>query len=134
MDIRCGCPVGMGLGSAHQLERSMLARYLHRYTSQVGVVEQEKQQRFPFMALLNPNTSYSMGCASMRLECSICGGIQGPAVARTCTCYDCNYTDLAAYGQVKGGVLHYMMAQAPVFFEASIVRVPAEFSCQGEGV
>jgi hypothetical protein len=48
----------MGLGSAHQLERSMLARYLHRYTSQVGVVEQEKQQRFPFMALLNPNTSY----------------------------------------------------------------------------
>lgn len=83
---------------------------------------------------LNPNTSYSMGCASLALQCSICGGIQGPAVQRTCTCYDCNYTDIAAYGKVKGGVLHYMMAQAPVFFEASIVRVPAEFSCQGEGI
>lgn len=78
---------------------------------------------------LDPNTCYSMGCLCTSLTCSVCGGIQGPAVPRTCTCYDSNITDLSSFGKVKNGILHYMKANAPVFFEQSIVAVPAEFSC-----
>ena len=78
---------------------------------------------------LDPTTSYSMGCLCTALQCSICGGLQGPAISRTCTCYDTNFTDLASYGKVKNGVLHYMKGQAPVFFEQSLVSTPAEATC-----
>ena len=78
---------------------------------------------------LRNDTCYSMGCLCTSLTCSVCGGIQGPAVPRTCTCYDTNITDLLSFGKVKNGVLHYMKAKAPVFFEQSIVSIPAEFSC-----
>lgn len=78
---------------------------------------------------LNTNTCYSMGCLCTSLQCSICGGIQGPAVTRTCTCYDTNFSDLASFGKVKNGVLHYMKGMAPIFFEQSIVNIPAEATC-----
>lgn len=82
-------------------------------------------------ACLDSKTCYSMGCLAKELVCSVCGGIQGPAVPRTCTCYDTDYTKLYSFGQIRNGVLHYMKAKAPVFFEQSIVATPAEYSCFG---
>lgn len=80
-------------------------------------------------AALDPKTCYSMGALSKSLQCSVCGGFQGPAIARTCTCYDTNFNDIRSFGQVRNGVLHYMKAMAPVFFEQSIVATPAEVTC-----
>lgn len=80
---------------------------------------------------LDPRTCYSMGCLSKQLQCSICGGFQGPAIMRTCTCFDTNFNDIMSFGKVKNGVLHYMKAMAPYFFEQSIVDSPAEQTCFG---
>lgn len=80
-------------------------------------------------ACLDPKTCYSMGCLSKYLQCSVCGGVQGPTVQRTCTCLDTNYNDIASFGKIKNGILHYMKAKAPWFFEQSIVRLPAEPFC-----
>lgn len=78
---------------------------------------------------LSPDTAYSMGCLCTTLQCSICGGVQGPAIERTCTCYDTDFKILASYGKIKNGVLHYNKGLAPLFFEQSIVNVPAEATC-----
>lgn len=62
-------------------------------------------------------------------QCSVCSGVLGPGVRRSCTCYHTNYTDLRSYGGIYNGRLHFLcVLNDAVFGEASIVSNPADIS------
>lgn len=76
--------------------------------------------------------SFSMGSWASILKCSICGGVDGPKIRRSCTCYHSIYSDLSTYGSVRDGKLHYMLGMDPEFFEISYVRDPADPTAYGD--
>ena len=83
----------------------------------------------PYLAkkiLKNKVNCYSMGALARYYLCSICNGVLGFSVMRTCTCYDTDFTDLRSYGKVKEGRLHYLIAKEFYFFETSYVERPAD--------
>lgn len=83
--------------------------------------------------ILRTGGQYSMGALTGSFNCSICGGDLGPGVVRTCTCLQTDYNNLASYGRVYDGRLHYIMANDPVFGEISIiVTSPADITALGE--
>ena len=82
--------------------------------------------------LLHGTMGFSIGCLASGFICSICGGVLGPGVQRTCTCYHTDYTNLSSYGGIYNGRLHYITALDPVFGEISTVLNPADISSVGE--
>lgn len=77
------------------------------------------------------SNSYSMGALASAFRCSVCGGIVGPAVKRTCTCKPTDYNTLHLLGSVIKGRLHYHAAVDPTFFEISSVADPADYTANG---
>lgn len=76
--------------------------------------------------ILNGRNGYSMGALAEHFECSMCAGVIGPAVKRTCTCFGTDYTDLRTLGSVANGKLHYHIAKNFRFIEVSSVDSPAD--------
>ena len=74
---------------------------------------------------------YSMGALAASFVCSICGGILGPSVQRTCTCFARDYENLRTYGDVIKGRLAYLLAQEYNFIELSSVVNPADINAGG---
>jgi len=75
--------------------------------------------------------NYSMGALASYFICSICGGKLGPGVVRTCVCPNTDYTNLASYGRIIRGKLHYILGGDPIFIENSSVDTPADISAVG---
>lgn len=75
----------------------------------------------------NKINGFSMGAITAGYICSICNGLLGPGVRRTCTC-GTDYNDLRSYGKVIGNKISYLTALNPVFFENSYVDNPADIS------
>jgi hypothetical protein len=78
--------------------------------------------------LKKKRNAYSMGATATYFKCSVCDGVLGPGVPRTCICQGTNYTDLKTYGSVRNGMLHYILGMDPVFIENSSVAEPADTS------
>ena len=76
--------------------------------------------------ILKGSNSYSMGALAEGFECSMCGGMLGPAVKRTCTCYDTDFVNLKSLGSVIQGKLNYHVAKNFRFIETSWVNQPAD--------
>lgn len=77
--------------------------------------------------------AYSMGAVAGCFQCSICSGVLGPGVDRTCTCYHTDYTNLSSYGGIYNGRLHYITALDPIFGECSVLSTaPADVSAVGD--
>ncbi len=72
------------------------------------------------------NNSFSMGATAPYFKCSICGGLLGPSINRSCTCRDLDYNDLRGYGKIVKGKVSYLSAKEFIFFENSTVSVPAD--------
>lgn len=93
------------------------------------------RQKDPALAnaiLKGKRKSYSMGAIATTFECSICGGVLGPAIVRTCKCYGTDYTQLNTLGSIKHGKIHYHSAVDPQFVENSSVDDPADFTAVAE--
>lgn len=65
---------------------------------------------------------YSMGALARYFICSICEGILGPSVTRTCTCSNTDYTNLQSLGKIVKGKVHYHMAKEFTFIENSLIN------------
>ncbi len=76
--------------------------------------------------------SYSMGALAGYFICSVCDGILGPAVKRTCTCLGTEFQDLRTLGKVVEGKLHYHTAKEFCFIENSSVLSPADVTAVGK--
>ncbi len=88
-------------------------------------------------AILNGSrNAYSMGATVSYFTCSVCSGVLGPGVKRTCTCEGVDFTDLSGYGGVvmvnNSPTIHYLMAGDPVFAENSSVSSPADITAVSE--
>lgn len=78
--------------------------------------------------LSGKRNGYSMGARAYYFQCSICGGVLGPQITRTCTCQGSDYRDLASLGHVVHGKVHYHMAKFFNYIEISSVGSPADFT------
>ena len=76
--------------------------------------------------LTNKRKGYSMGALASSFVCSICEGILGPGIKRTCTCHGTDFTDLRTLGSVINGKLHYHIAKNFRYIEVSSVLSPAD--------
>lgn len=88
----------------------------------------QKDPRLANLILSGKRNSYSMGAVATKFRCSICGGMLGPGVTRTCICRGTDYTQLGSLGRVIKGRLHYHSALDPIFIENSSVADPADIS------
>lgn len=81
--------------------------------------------------LKNKINSFSMGATCTTFQCSVCSGLLGPGVKRTCTCFGTDYTNLKSLGAVKNGIIHYHIALDPIYIENSVVADPADWTANG---
>lgn len=75
---------------------------------------------------------YSMGALASTFRCSVCGGVVGPSIRRTCKCTPTDYNTLELLGGIYNGRLHYHAAVDPTFFEISSVADPADYTAIGD--
>lgn len=108
---------------------SSLLKVPHYAVAKVIVLsgfDRSKDSTLANAILKGEREGYSMGATCSMFKCSICSGLLGPNLVRTCTCHGTDYTNLASLGRIVQGRLHYHMALDPVFFENSSVREPAD--------
>ncbi len=98
----------------------------------LSAFDRTKDEKLANAILKGERDSYSMGATCTYFDCSICGGVLGPGVSRTCTCKGTNFENLASYGKVKKGKLHYILAADPVFYELSNVSDPADIDASSK--
>lgn len=92
----------------------------------LGGFDRTKDSQLASSILKGHRNSYSMGAVCTTFKCSICGGVLGPNITRTCSCRNTCFTQLGSLGRVIHGKLHYHMAVDPVFIEQSSVSEPAD--------
>jgi len=100
----------------------------------LSAFDRTKDEKLVSAIFKRERKSYSMGAIASYFNCSICSGILGPGVDRTCSCVGTDYTNLRSYGQVINGKLHYIEGADPVFIENSSVASPADVSAVGTQV
>jgi hypothetical protein len=98
----------------------------------LSAFDRTKDENLASTILRNKRNAYSMGASVTYFVCSICNGVLGPSVTRTCTCIGSDFRDLRTYGKIVGGKLHYLLAGDPIFCENSWVADPADISAIGE--
>jgi hypothetical protein len=81
--------------------------------------------------LTKQRNAYSMGAMAGHFLCSICKGVLGPAVRRTCTCRGVDFMNLKTLGKLVNGKLQYLLAKDFIFFENSSVDQPADVTAIG---
>jgi len=67
-------------------------------------------------------------------NCSICNGLLGPSIERTCTCFGTDYQDLSTLGSVSNKKLHYHIARDFNFIEISNVSSPADVGARSNNI
>ena len=82
----------------------------------------------------NKRNCYSMGALAQMFQCSICKGLLGPSIERTCTCFGTDYQDLSTLGSVSNGKLHYHIARDFGFIEISNVSSPADVGARSNNI
>jgi len=82
--------------------------------------------------ILKGRTGYSMGALASHFKCSICEGVLGPAVKRSCICNGTDFNDLQSLGKIIKGKLHYHIAKDFRFFELSNVDMPADVTATSD--
>lgn len=97
----------------------------------LAAFDRTKDRALTTAILEGRSNSYSMGALCGTFKCSICGGVLGPGVTRTCSCKG-DYNKLNEYGDVVKGKLHYLLAMDPEFIEVSNVQDAADTTAIGE--
>ncbi len=94
--------------------------------------DRTKDTRLCNAIIKGERNAYSMGATVSYFDCSVCGGILGPGVRRTCTCEGLTFEDLRNYGNIikvdDVPTIQYLMAGDPVFVENSSVSSPADIT------
>ena len=98
----------------------------------LAAFDRTKDDELATSILRGESNAYSMGAVTTYFSCSVCGGILGPDIKRTCTCKETNYTNLRSYGNIIRGRLHYILAEEPTFIELSKVVTPADITALGD--
>jgi|AntAceMinimDraft_18_1070375.scaffolds.fasta_scaffold01581_3 hypothetical protein len=97
----------------------------------LAAFDRTKDRSLALDILKGEKNAYSMGALCGIFQCSICGGVLGPSIKRTCSCKG-NFDNLKEYGSIVKGKLHYIFAVDPVFVELSSVADAADTTAIGE--
>jgi len=97
----------------------------------LAAFDRTKDRGLALDILKGEKNAYSMGALCGTFQCSICGGLLGPSIKRTCSCKG-DFDNLKEYGSIIKGKLHYLFAVDPVFVETSSVADAADTTAIGE--